>query len=120
MRFPSAARILRKIAQPLGFEESQLLTLADYLSPQPPGGAEKLTDGQLDPYVAMVLSQEPVDVQRAVVIILSVMKSMARGSGDLDLAEFIHRKYPGADEDIITMIEDILEHPPGKKRREEK
>jgi len=31
-RFPSA-QILRKIAKPLGFEESELFTLANYLSP---------------------------------------------------------------------------------------
>ncbi|MFC1904607.1 helix-turn-helix domain-containing protein [Chloroflexota bacterium] len=39
-RFPSA-RILRKIAQPLGFEEDELFTLAGYLSPQPSMIAEK-------------------------------------------------------------------------------
>jgi transcriptional regulator with XRE-family HTH domain len=76
-RFPSA-HVLRKIAQPLGFGEGELLTLAGYLSPQPPTEAERPIVGQLDPYVAAVLSQEPVEVQRAAVTILSVMKSMAR------------------------------------------
>ena len=38
-RFPSAS-ILRKVAQPLGFEEDELFTLAGYLSPHPPGIAE--------------------------------------------------------------------------------
>ena len=76
-RFPSA-RILRKIAQPLGTSESELLTLAGYLSPQPATEAETPSVGQLDPYVAAVLSQEPMEVQRAVVTILSVLKSMAR------------------------------------------
>ena len=33
-RFPSA-RILRRIAQPLGFEENELFTLAGYLSARP-------------------------------------------------------------------------------------
>ena len=77
-RFPSA-RVLRKIAKPLGFQESELFTLADYLSPQPSTETEKPDIGQFDPYVASVLSQEPVEIQRAVVAILSVLKSMARG-----------------------------------------
>jgi len=75
-RFPSGI-VLRKIAKPLGSEESELLTLAGYLSPQPSSGAERPTFRQLDPYVAAVLSQEPVEIQRAVVTVLSVMKSMA-------------------------------------------
>ena len=39
-RFPSA-RILRKIAKPLGFDEDELFTLAGFLSPQNPGGVEE-------------------------------------------------------------------------------
>jgi len=77
-RFPSA-RILRKIARPLSLDEQELFTLADYLSPQASTGIERSDGGQLDPYVATVLTQEPVEVQRAVIIILSVLKSMARG-----------------------------------------
>ncbi len=79
-RFPSA-RILRKIAKPLGFDEDELFTLAGYLSPRPPSIAEKNPEygtGRLDPYVARVLGQEPVDVQRAVIGILTIMKSLAR------------------------------------------
>ncbi len=79
-RFPSA-RILRKIATPLGFEEDELFTFAGYLSPQPPGVAEanpEYMSGRLDPYVARVLSQEPVDVQRAVIGILTILKSIAK------------------------------------------
>jgi len=30
---------------------------------------------------------------------------------NIGFAEYVHRKYPGVDEDIITMIQDILEHP---------
>ena len=66
-RFPSAS-ILRRIARPLGFDEDELFTLAGYLSPQPPSIAEKnpgYSSGRLDPYVASVLAQEPVKVQRA-------------------------------------------------------
>jgi transcriptional regulator with XRE-family HTH domain len=80
-RFPSA-HILRKIAAPLGFEENELFALAGYLSTQPPGIAEANTlySGRgLDPYVARVLSEEPVEVQRAIIGILTILKSVARG-----------------------------------------
>jgi len=79
-RFPSA-HILKKIAKPLGFSEDELFTLAGYLSPQMPAVAEKVTIYQhqrLDPYVARVLAQEPVEIQRAVLGILSILKSFAR------------------------------------------
>ena len=79
-RFPSA-RILRKIAKPLGFEENELFTLAGYLSPQPSAISEaqpNYSGGQLDPYVSRVLAQEPVETQRAVIGILSILKSIAK------------------------------------------
>ena len=79
-RFPSGS-ILRKIAKPLGFEEDELFTLAGYLSPHPLGVAESRPQyggRELDPYVARVLAQEPVDVQRAVIGILSILKSIAK------------------------------------------
>ena len=77
-RFPSA-RILRKIAKPLGFGESELFSQAGFLSPQTSTKVEsKAQLGRLDPYVAAVLSQEPVEIQRAVVAILSFLKSLAR------------------------------------------
>lgn len=77
-RFPSA-RILCRIAKPLGFGEGELLTLAGYLSPHPSTEVEGLSGGRLDPYVAGVLSQEPLHVQRAVIGILSILKSVAKG-----------------------------------------
>ena len=79
-RFPSA-HILRKIARPLSFDEDELFTLAGYLSPQPPGIAEEnlgYSSGRLDPYVARVLGQETVEVQRAVIGLLTILKSIAR------------------------------------------
>ncbi len=79
-RFPSAST-LQKIAKPLGFEESELFSLAGYLSPNSPPIAEKTTDcsvGQLDPYVARVLAQEPIEVQRTVIGILSILSSIAK------------------------------------------
>ena len=81
-RFPSA-RILRKIAKPLGFNEDELFTLAGFLSPQTSGIAEensmRYTSRQLDPYVARMLAEETPEIQRAVIGILSLLKSVARG-----------------------------------------
>jgi len=81
-RFPSA-RILRKIAKPLGFNEDELFTLAGFLSPQTSGvveeNATRYTGRQLDPYVARMLAEEPPEIQRAVIGILSLLKSIARG-----------------------------------------
>ena len=80
-RFPSAS-ILRRIAKPLGFEEDELFTLAGYLSPQSSAVAEgraAYSGGQLDPYVGKMLAQEPVEVQRAVIGILTMLKSIAKG-----------------------------------------
>ena len=80
-RFPSA-HILRKIARPLGFDEDELFTLAGFLSPQAPGISEERGVGyssrHLDPYVAKILSEEPVEVQRTVIGILNMLKSVAR------------------------------------------
>jgi transcriptional regulator with XRE-family HTH domain len=80
-RYPSAD-ILQRIAKPLGFGEEELFTLAGYLSPhmgaEPDNGqAAAAVRNELDPYVAKVLAQEPVEVQRAVVGILTILKSIA-------------------------------------------
>ena len=83
-RFPSA-HILRKIARPLGFDEDELFTLAGFLSPHGSGAVEERSSGygsrQLDPYVAKMLAEEPVEVQRAVIGILNTMKLVARAMG---------------------------------------
>ena len=79
-RFPSA-HVLQKIAKPLGFDEDELFTLAGFLSPRGAGIAEsgsEYTGRQLDPYVARMLAQEPVDVQRAVIGILTILKSITK------------------------------------------
>ncbi len=81
-RLPSAT-VLRKIAKPLGFDEAELFSFAGYLTPKPSAVVKSEAQfGQLDPYVAAVLSQEPVEIQRAVVTILSVLKSLAKGVSD--------------------------------------
>jgi len=78
-RFPSA-RILRKIAEPLGFSENELFTLAGYLSPQVSSAFEiEASSGRLDPMVSKTLSQEPVEVQRAVLSIFTALKYIAKG-----------------------------------------
>jgi transcriptional regulator with XRE-family HTH domain len=78
-RFPSA-NILRKIAKPLGFDEDELFMLAGYLSP---GAAIRVESHEgLDPYVAKTLAREPVETQRAVIGILSILKSLAQSSGE--------------------------------------
>jgi transcriptional regulator with XRE-family HTH domain len=81
-RFPSA-RILRRIAKPLGFDEDELFTLAGFLTPQNQNGVEeasaRYSSRQLDPYVARMLAEEPPEVQRSVIGILSLLKSVAKG-----------------------------------------
>jgi transcriptional regulator with XRE-family HTH domain len=79
-RFPSA-RILRKIAKPLGFDEDELFTLAGFLSPQASGVAEegaRYNSRQLDPYVARLLAEETPEVQRSIIGILSLLKTIAK------------------------------------------
>ncbi len=87
-RFPSA-HILRRIAKPLGFDEEELFTLAGFLSPQMTGIAEKDTEyvrSKLDPYVAKLLADEPVEVQRTVIGILAIIKSLAKSLKEKDRA----------------------------------
>jgi len=79
-RFPSA-RVLHKIAKPLGFSEGELFTYAGYLPARPSSMTDSFSGGRLDPYVARVLSQEPVGTQRTVATILGVLKSMAKSTG---------------------------------------
>lgn len=81
-RYPSAS-ILRKIARHLGFEEDELFTLAGYLTPHSGIAEDRAVyhGGQVDPYVSRVLSQEPVEVQRATISILTILKTMARNLG---------------------------------------
>ena len=79
-RFPSA-RILRKIAGPLSFGEDELFTLAGYLTPQPSTISESrpnYSSGRLDPYVSKVLANEPIEVQHAVIGILSILESLSK------------------------------------------
>ncbi len=79
-RFPSA-RILSRIAKPLRFGADEIFVLAGYLSPRlavDSVAGSGNNAGRLDPVVAGMLAQEPLEVQRAVIIILSLLKSIAR------------------------------------------
>ena len=79
-RFPSA-HVLHRIARHLGFEESELFALAGFFTPQPPTAAERRAANsvaQLDPLVARALAQEPVEVQRLSLVILTLLKSIAK------------------------------------------
>jgi len=81
-RFPSAP-ILRKIAKPLGFDEDELFMLAGFLSRHPSTITENdlaSSSKRLDPYVANLLAQEPVETQRAVIGILSILKSLGKSA----------------------------------------
>lgn len=76
-RFPSAGT-LKKIAGPLNLDINKLFTFAGYLPSQSNNKYEPQfvnSDGELDPYVSWILSQEPIEVQRAVISILAVVKS---------------------------------------------
>ena len=85
-RFPSA-RVLQRIAKPLGFEESELFSLAGFLPPIAES-EEEYKVGQLDPYVARVLAEESVEMQRTVIGILSILKSIAKEANKVLLPEF--------------------------------
>lgn len=78
-RNPSAG-VLKRIAKPLRFSEDELFTLAGYLSVQFPASNDQPTQENrynLDPYVASVLGQEPIEVQKSVIGILAILKSLA-------------------------------------------
>lgn len=79
-RSPSA-NTLRKIAEHLGFDETELFTVAGFLSPshgEDTEGQSGETISRLDPYVARVLAQEPARVQYLVTGILTILKSLSK------------------------------------------
>jgi len=81
-RFPSA-RILKRVAGPLRFEENEIFALAGYLSSQLSTEANNVLGNntrQLDPIVAGMLAQETIEVQRAVIVVLTILKSITRST----------------------------------------
>ncbi len=82
-RSPSAS-ILQKIARPLKFNVNELFVMAGYLPPQSSRTSENealLNGVKLDPYVSWMLSQEPIEVQRAVIGILTIIKGAYHSNG---------------------------------------
>jgi transcriptional regulator with XRE-family HTH domain len=77
-RFPSA-RMLRKMAQPLGFSPEELMVMAGYMNEKPPQTEVEVPKGHLDPFVARTLAAEPVETQRLVLHLLMVMKAASKG-----------------------------------------
>jgi len=121
-RLPSGD-VLKKIAEPLGFEVDELFILAGYLGSQPTTTDDQGTVhgfGQLDPYVARLLAQERAEVQRAVIGILSIMKNIAKEyQYNMEFAEYAHRKYPEVDEDTIAIADDLMKNPKVRNREDE-
>ena len=71
---------MRRIYLPLLVKA--LVSLLSGALPQPPSLAEGISGysgSRVDPYVAKVLAQEPVETQRAVIGILTILKSIAKG-----------------------------------------
>lgn len=77
-RFPTA-RTLSKLARVLNISEVELLVYADYLSK--PESLKKIEEDtqirKVDPRVLFELSREPVRVQRAVLTLLKMARSIA-------------------------------------------
>lgn len=81
-RFPSA-KVLKKIAKPLGFNEKELFVIAGFLSADSAEEGESNPVGKLDREVATLLAREPVEVQRTVIHILFLLKEIAGAQSKL-------------------------------------
>jgi transcriptional regulator with XRE-family HTH domain len=79
-RYPSA-RVLRQIAKPLGFDEDELFVLAGYLSHDSHTEVKESSRScyyeGLDLNVARILSQQSFEMQRTVIGILDIIKSVS-------------------------------------------
>jgi len=95
-RFPSA-RVLRKIAKPLGLDENELFMLAGYFSRGAHSEAKESYESYyyegLDPYVAKVLAQESTETQRTVIGILNILKSISRNTTKEQRTTQLERVY---------------------------
>ena len=75
---------------------------------------------RLDPYSAKLLAQEPVEIQRTVIGVLAILKNIAREyQRNINFAEYVRSNYSDLDEDIITMVDDLMKNRPGRKRDDE-
>ena len=76
-RFPSA-RVLKKISKPLGFNDNEIFYLAGYISASHiETGSNVYQPQQLDPNVAAILAKETIEVQQAMLSILTALKTIA-------------------------------------------
>lgn len=95
-RFPSA-RVLRKIAKPIGLDENELFMLAGYFSRGAHSEAKESYGSYyyegLDPYVAKVLAQESTETQRTVIGILNILKSISRNTTEEQRTTRLERAY---------------------------
>jgi transcriptional regulator with XRE-family HTH domain len=82
-RLPSA-RALRKIAKPLGFKEEELFMLAGFLSTSSDNRDNLASSNYhalaVDPFVVNMLSHESIEVQRGVIGILNILKTIAHSN----------------------------------------
>lgn len=95
-RFPSA-RVLRKIAKPLGFNENELFVLAGYFSPDVHTEANESHESYyyegLDPYVARMLAQASTETQRAIIGILDILKRISKNIAEEQRTTRLERIY---------------------------
>lgn len=84
-RLPSV-HILQRLAKPLGLSKEELFIHAGFISSESPSEGENSESYSfhrgLDPNIARLLAQEPMEVQRAVIGILSILKSLAKSIGE--------------------------------------
>ena len=95
LAYSPSARIPHKIAKLLGFEDNEVFMSAGYLSDGFPIEIERhgsySHNEWLDPYVANVLAQEPVEVQRAIIGILNILRSLTKSiENNSDIGESGH------------------------------
>jgi len=78
-----SAHVLQRIAKPLGLDEGELFILAGFLpsasTVDSPGRPVKAIP-RLDSYVANVLAEEPLVVQRSAIGVLNILKSLAKSA----------------------------------------
>lgn len=101
---------LNRLADYLGVRREQLWQLAGLL-----GDMDYGQTAIGDPLVRFHFARvdKLAEAERDLIVgIVKVVLTFLDKSRDPDFVEYIHRKYPEVEEDLITMIQDILEHPP--------
>jgi transcriptional regulator with XRE-family HTH domain len=83
-RFPSA-HVLQRFAEPLGFEEEELFTLAGFFSDRSNEDIFAVSNKlAIDPLVANMLAHEPVELQRAIMDVFNLLKIVAKYQNNSD------------------------------------